>query len=148
MSPLPATHGDAIEVGLVHDVQHHASHLAVVHGEVVVLVPLLGAQQIHDAGQGLGDHPDAVVGKAVELAGLHALLLELAAVLPLVLLGGLRGDTHNACHLLCLPLHCSVWDGALGLNLTLTQIYLCCTLKKKGRPMNKLDIEMFFLLLF
>lgn len=89
---MPTTHRHAKEVGLVHDVQHQLAHLPVLHGEVVVLVlPLLDAQKLHHPGKGLGDDPDAVVGKAMELAGLHALLLQLAAVLPLVLLGGLDG---------------------------------------------------------
>lgn len=88
---LLATYRHAKEVGLVHDVQHHFPHLSVVHGEVVVLVlPLLDAEQLHHSGQGFGDDPDAVVGEAVKLAGLHAFLLQLAAVLPLVLLGGLE----------------------------------------------------------
>lgn len=86
------THRHPEEVGLVHDVQHHLAHLAVVHREVVVLVlPLLDSQELHHPLEGLGDDPDAVVGKTVELAGLHAFLLQLAAVLPLVLLGGLDG---------------------------------------------------------
>lgn len=86
----PTTHRHAEEVGLVHHVQHQLAHLPVLHGEVVVLVlPLLDAQELHHPGKGPGDDPDAVVGEAMELAGLHALLLQLAAVLPLVLLGGL-----------------------------------------------------------
>lgn len=93
---LSATYCHAKEVGLVHDIQHHFAHFPVVHGEVVVLVlPLLVAEQLHHAGQGFGDDPDAVVGEAVKLAGLHAFLLQLAAVLPLVLLGGLEERSHG-----------------------------------------------------
>lgn len=88
---MTTTHRHPEEVGLVHDVQHQLAHLPVVHREVAVLVLLLlVAQKVHHPGEGLGDDPDAVVGKTVELTGFHAFLLQLAAVLPLVLLGGLQ----------------------------------------------------------
>lgn len=78
------------EVGLVHDVQHHFPHFSVIHSEVMVGVLLLfHAQQFHHSGQGLSNDPDPIVGEAMKLAGLHTFLLELPAVLPLVLLGGL-----------------------------------------------------------
>lgn len=86
-----ATHCHTEEVGLVHDVQHHLAHFPVLHGEVVVAVlPLLDPQQLHHPGQGFSDDPDPVVSETVELAGLHALLLQLPAVLPLVLFRGLE----------------------------------------------------------
>lgn len=86
-----ATYRHTKEVGLVHDVQHQFPHFPVVHGEVVVTVlPLFDAEKLHHAGKGFSDDPDPVVSEPVELAGLHALLLELPAVLPLVLFRGLE----------------------------------------------------------
>lgn len=85
------THRDAVEVGLVHHVQHHLAHFAVVHSEVVVdVLPLFEPQQLHHSGQSLGDHPNAIIGEAVELAGFHTFLLKLPAILPLILLRGLE----------------------------------------------------------
>ena len=79
------------KVGFIHDIQHQFSHFAVVHGEVVVGVLLLfSPEQFHHASKGFSNDPDSVVGKAMELAGLHTFLLKLSAVLPLVLLRGLK----------------------------------------------------------
>lgn len=85
------TYRHSKEVGFIHHVQNHFAHLAVIHREVVVhVVPLLVSEELHDAREGLRNHPDAIVGKAVELAGLHSFLLSLAVVLPLVLLRRLK----------------------------------------------------------
>lgn len=87
------TYRHSKEVGFVHHVQDHFAHLAVIYREVVVhVVPLLVSEELHDACEGLRNHPDAIVGKAVELAGLHSFLLSLAVVLPLVLLRRLKTD--------------------------------------------------------
>lgn len=84
------TYRNTKEVGLIHDIEHHFSHFAVVHSEVVVgVLPLFYPEQFHHASEGFSNDPDPVIGKAMKLAGLHTFLLKLSAVLPLVLLRGL-----------------------------------------------------------
>lgn len=90
---LTQTYRHSKEVGFVHHVQDHLAHLSVIHREVMVhVVPLLVSEELHDTCEGLRNHPDAIVGKAVELAGLHSFLLSLPVVLPLVLLRRLKTD--------------------------------------------------------
>ncbi len=85
------TYCNTIEVGLVHDVQHHFPHFPVIHGEVVVgVLPLFYPEQFHHSSEGFRNDPDPIVGKAMKLAGLHTFLLKLSAVLPLVLRRGLK----------------------------------------------------------
>lgn len=57
---------------------------------MVTVLPLFDPEQLHHSGKGFSNDPDPVVSEPVELAGLHALLLELPAVLPLVLFRGLK----------------------------------------------------------
>lgn len=91
---LTQTYRHSKEVGFVHHVQDHLAHLSVIHREVVVhVVPLLVSEELHDTGEGLRNHPDAIVGKAVKLAGLHSFLLSLPVVLPRVVLR--RLNTHR-----------------------------------------------------
>lgn len=90
---LTQTYRHSKEVGFVHHVQDHLAHLSVVHREVMVhVVLLLVSEELHDTCEGLRNHPDAIVSKAVELAGLHSFLLSLPVVLPLVLLRRLKTD--------------------------------------------------------
>lgn len=85
------TYRDTVEVGLIHDIQHHLSYFAVIHCEVVIgVLPLLDPEQFHHASQGFSNDPDPIVGKAMKLAGLYTFLPQLLAVLPLILLGGLK----------------------------------------------------------
>lgn len=91
MAMCSITYCNTIEVGLVHDIQHHFSHFSVIHSEVMVgVLPLFHAKQFHHSSQRFRNDPDPVVGKAMKLAGLHTFLLELPAVLPLILLRGLK----------------------------------------------------------
>lgn len=90
---LTQTYCHSKEVGFVHHIQDHLAHLSVIHREVMVHVDtLLVSEELHDTCEGLRNHPDAIVGKAVELAGLHSFLLSLPVVLPLVLLWRLKTD--------------------------------------------------------
>lgn len=57
---------------------------------MVTVLPLFDAEQLHHSGKGFSDDPDPIISEPVELAGLHTLLLELPAVLPLVLFRGLE----------------------------------------------------------
>lgn len=85
------THRNPEEVGLIHDIEDHLPHFAVVHREVVIgVLPLFDPEQIHHASQSFRNDPDPIVGKAVKLAGLHTFLPKLPTVLPLVLLRGLK----------------------------------------------------------